>query len=151
MRSFWREVLEDERDRFSSTRVLAVSFGLISIFLLIASLLLLPFAKEVSKQCFEAFKYLLGATGPVVLLCGVGQAKSAITNAANAVTQVTVNNVQTDANKRERIAGTQTQTQTQTTTTTPAISGTSAIPTTPAPSAADEPPPKPQAPQQREQ
>lgn len=111
LRWFLVELCEDERDRVSAPRTIGFLFAIVSILLLLCSILLVPLSKTIAARCFDGFKFLLSATGPVVLLLTAGQVKSAINGAASATASVfshsrqTVTNVPTkpsDGVKRER-------------------------------------------------
>lgn len=98
-----REICQDEKRDLSSTRTIAFALSIISVVLIMLSVVFLPFSKEFSSWCFEIVKFLLGSTGPVVLLVGAGQAKTALTNVSNNVTQIKVDNtLNTGMGKRER-------------------------------------------------
>lgn len=112
IRWFIMELCEDERDRISSPRSIGFLLAIVSIILLILSLILPPISTVVASRCFEAFKYLLAGTGPVVVLLTAGQIKSAVNGLANAAGQnksniTNVTNVTTkteDGGKRDRKA-----------------------------------------------
>lgn len=84
---YLREICEDERDKLSSTRIISVILVFIAMLLLLASLALMGISLVLANKAYAGFEFILGPTGPVVLLLGAGQAKTAVTNTANAIMQ----------------------------------------------------------------
>lgn len=99
MGEFFRQIIQDERDRYSSIRSTAIFLVLTAIGLLLATFLFVIFGeKEHAALAFDAFKYLLAPTGPVILLLTAGQAKTAITRSATVISQKTSVTVNTNPN-----------------------------------------------------